>query len=122
MQQEIEKYLERIKHYGYNQEQLEAVKEFRESAELFPKEQFDFLVEQKVLKRTRKLKKIRNMYFKDDKIWILNHYFKKYEFIARFYSDEEISARRFKEEEEEKAKLERKRLKAERKKLKKLNK
>lgn len=68
----------------YSEEQIIAAEKFREGAEIFPKDQYNLLIEQRVLIRTRKLKKPRTMYYKDGKVWILNHYFKKYEYIACF--------------------------------------
>lgn len=102
MKEKIEDYLKRLKSYEYTEEQLEAVKEFRESAEHLPWEQYRFLLEQRLLNRSRKLKKIRNLYYKeeDEKIYYLNHYYKRYEWIATFHSDEFLAERNLKEQQE----------------------
>ena len=100
MQEPIEKYLKRLEHYGYTEEERETVKQFRENAEHMPFDQYQFLVDQKLIFRTRKLKKKRNIYFFDDKLWILNHYHKGYEYIGFFHSEEFLAERTKKETEE----------------------
>lgn len=113
----IEKYLKRLEHYGYTEEQREMVRIFRENAEHMPFDQYQFLVDQKLIFRTRKLKKKRNIYFFDDKLWILNHYHKGYEYIGWLHSEEFLAERTKKETEErrliEEARAEKKRLKQE---------
>ena len=117
MQESIEEYLKRLEHYGYTEEERETVKQFRENAEHMPFDQYQFLVDQKLIFRTRKLKKKRNIYFFDDKLWILNHYHKGYEYIGFFHSEEFLAERTKKETEErrliEEARAEKKRLKQE---------
>ena len=117
MQEPIEEYLKRLEHYGYTEEQRETVKQFRENAEHMPFDQYQFLVDQKLIFRTRKLKKKRNIYFFDDKLWILNHYHKGYEYIGFFHSEEFLAERTKKETEErrliEQARAEKKRAKQE---------
>ena len=117
MQEPIEEYLKRLEHYGYTEEERETVKQFRENAEHMPFDQYQFLVDQKLIFRTRKLKKKRNIYFFDDKLWILNHYHKGYEYIGFFHTEEFLAERTKKETEErrliEQARAEKKRLKQE---------
>ena len=117
MQEPIEEYLKRLEHYGYTEEQREKVKQFRENAEHMPFDQYQFLVDQRLIFRTRKLKKKRNIYFFDDKLWILNHYHKGYEYIGWLHSEEFLAERTKKETEEkrliEEARAEKKRLKQE---------
>ena len=100
MQESIEEYLKRLEHYGYTKEERETVKQFRENAEHMPFDQYQFLVDQRLIFRTRKLKKKRNIYFFDDKLWILNHYHKGYEYIGFFHSEEFLAERTKKETEE----------------------
>jgi hypothetical protein len=115
MQESIEKYLKKLEYYGYTEDQREAVRQFRENAEHMPFEQYQFLVDQKLIFRTRKLKKKRNIYFFEDKLWILNHYYKSYEFIGWLHSEEFLAERNKKETEEreliEQRKAEKKRAK-----------
>ena len=115
MQEPIEKYLKRLENYGYTEEERETVKQFRENAEHIPFDQYQFLVDQKLIFRTRKLKKKRNIYFFDDKLWILNHYHKGYEYIGWLHSEEFLAERNKKETEErrliEQARAEKKRAK-----------
>ena len=117
MQEPIEEYLKRLEHYGYTEEERETVKQFRENAEHMPFDQYQFLVDQRLIFRTRKLKKKRNIYFFDDKLWILNHYHKGYEYIGWLHSEEFLAERNKKETEEkrliEQARAEKKRLKQE---------
>ena len=117
MQEPIEEYLKRLEHYGYTEEEREVVKQFRENAEYMPFDQYQFLVDQRLIFRTRKLKKKRNIYFFDDKLWILNHYHKGYEYIGWLHSEEFLAERAKKETEErrliEEARAEKKRLKQE---------
>ena len=117
MQESIEEYLKRLEHYGYTEEERETVKQFRENAEHMPFDQYQFLVDQRLIFRTRKLKKKRNIYFFDDKLWILNHYHKGYEYIGWLHSEEFLAERTKKETEErrliEEVRAEKKRLKQE---------
>ena len=100
MQEPIEEYLKRLEHYGYTEEERETVKQFRENAEHMPFDQYQFLVDQRLIFRTRKLKKKRNIYFFEDKLWILNHYHKGYEYIGWLHSEEFLAERTKKETEE----------------------
>ncbi len=115
MQESIEEYLKRLEHYGYTEEEREMVKQFRENAEHMPFDQYQFLVDQRLIFRTRKLKKKRNIYFFEDKLWILNHYHKGYEYIGWLHSEEFLAERTKKETEErrliEQARAEKKRAK-----------
>ena len=100
MQESIEEYLKRLEHYGYTEEERETVKQFRENAEHMPFDQYQFLVDQRLIFRTRKPKKKRNIYFFEDKLWILNHYHKGYEYIGWLHSEEFLAERTKKETEE----------------------
>ena len=84
MLQPIEKYIEYLKRKGYSDEEIEYVKEFRENSEHMTFEQFDTLFRSGVMTRFKKLKKKRNLFFRDDKLWYLNHYHKKYHIVAEF--------------------------------------
>ena len=53
MQESIEEYLKRLEHYGYTEEERETVKEFRENAEHMPFDQYQFLVDQKLILRPK---------------------------------------------------------------------
>lgn len=70
---------------GYSKEELKSVKEIREKAEHCSFEQFQELWKQGIVKRTRKLIRPRNLYVTEDgKIWYLNHYNKRYEYVGYF--------------------------------------
>ena len=77
-------YKEMLERYNYTQEQIEAVREIRETAEQITKDQYDFLVQTGIISRTRKLKKIRTLYVFEDKVWYLEHYNRRYEYIGFF--------------------------------------
>ena len=117
MKQPIEEYLERIKKYGYTEEQLESIRVFRENAEHMSWEQYRFMIDQRLIFRTQKLKKKRNIYFHEDKLWILNHFHKRYEYIGWIHSEEFLQERAEKEAEQrriiEETRAEKKRLKQE---------
>ena len=81
-------YKEMLEKYDYTQEQVEAVREIRETAEQITKDQYDFLVQTGIISRTRKLKKIRTMYVFDNKVWYLDHYSKAYCYCATFTDEE----------------------------------
>lgn len=115
MLQSIGEYTERLKKYNYSEEDINYVIDFRENAAHLPYEQYEHLFKTKLIKRFKKLRKVRNLFFKDEKIWYLNHYHKKYEVVAEFYTDEF-----FKEQEIQK--VQKKAEKEERKALKKQNK
>jgi len=53
-------YKEILERFGYDETQISAVKEVRETAEEITKEQFDFLVSSGIIKKKVKLKKIRS--------------------------------------------------------------
>ena len=84
-----EQYKEMLERYNYTQEQIEAVREIRETAEQITKDQYDFLVQTGIISRTRKLKKTRTLYVFEDKVWYLCHFNKKYEWCAKFVNEEE---------------------------------
>ena len=86
-----EQYKELLKHYNYTEEQIASVKEVRENPEneLMSPEQFDFLWQQGIIRRTQKLKKKRTLLVFDDKIWFLSHYHKRYVWCGYFINDEE---------------------------------
>ena len=82
-------YKEMLEKYDYTQEQVESIREIRETAEQITKDQYDFLVQTGIISRTRKLKKIRTLYVFEDKVWYLCHFNKKYEWCAKFVNEEE---------------------------------
>ena len=84
-----QEYKEMLERYNYTQEQIEAVREIRETAEQITKDQYDFLVQTGIISRTRKLKKIRTLYVFEDKVWYLCHFNKRYEWCAEFVNEEE---------------------------------
>ena len=81
-------YKEMLEKYDYTQEQVESIREIRETAEQITKDQYDFLVQTGIISRTRKLKKIRTMYVFDSKVWYLDHYSKAYCYCATFTDEE----------------------------------
>lgn len=82
-------YKSMLEHFGYNQEEILAVKEIRENYELMSWEMYQELVKQEILVRTQKLKKPRSLYVsKDGKVLYLNHYYKKYNYCAMFKDEE----------------------------------
>lgn len=91
MKQPIEEYLKRLKDFGYTQEQLEAVREFRESEEVshMTWEQYLFFRENSMIKSSRKLKKPRNLFVFENKIWYLEHYVHEYMYCAEFMTEED---------------------------------
>lgn len=80
MKQPIEDYLKRLKDkYGYSEEDLAYVREFRESTEHMTFDLFTELYKNlKIVKRTAKLKTARNIFVKDNGLFYLNHYHKRY--------------------------------------------
>ena len=84
-----EQYKEMLEKYDYTQEQVESIREIRETAEQITKDQYDFLVQTGIISRTRKLKKIRTMYVIDNKVWYLCHFNKRYEWCGEFVNEEE---------------------------------
>lgn len=84
-----QEYKEMLENFGYTEEQIAAVKEIRETAEEITKAQFDFLVQTKIISRTRKLKKIRTLYTDGDKIYYLEHFNKRYEWCGIFINEEQ---------------------------------
>jgi hypothetical protein len=85
-----EQYKELLKHYNYTDEQIEEVKEVRETLDLMPFDMYQELVKQGVLVRTQKLKKPRSLYVNDKgQVLYLNHFYKKYNYIAFFKEDGE---------------------------------
>ena len=84
-----DKYKERLIHYGYNEEETEKVKQFIDESEHCPFEQFQFLFQQGIVKRTSKLKKPRNLYVKDGVFYYLNHYHKTFNYCGVFIENEE---------------------------------
>ena len=94
-QQPLEEYIEKLKSYDYNEEQLDAVRAFRENPEVehVPFEQYRFMVENQLMNRTRKLKGLRNIYYFDNKLWYLCHYLKKYVYLGILHSEEFLEQR-----------------------------
>lgn len=78
-----EEYKEYLERKGYSAEEIERVKEVRNLEEI-TKEQFDYLVSVGVIERTRKLKKIRSLFVKDNFILYLDHYHRKYNYCGFF--------------------------------------
>lgn len=81
-------YKEILEMFGYDEAQISAVKEVRETAEEITKEQFDFLVSSGVIKRRAKLKKIRSMFIVGDDIVFLSHYHKGWQVVGYFITEE----------------------------------
>ena len=77
---------------NYTQEDIENVRLIRENPEneIMSPEQFDFLFQQGIIKRTQKLKKKRTLLVFDDKIWYLSHYHRRYVWCGYFINDEEV--------------------------------
>lgn len=88
MLQSIEEYTERLKRYNYSEEEINYVIDFKENSAHLPFEQYEHLFKNNLIKRVAKLRKVRNLFFKDDKIWYLNHHHKKYEVVGEFYTEE----------------------------------
>lgn len=86
-------YKEILEKFDYSPEQIEYVRQVRESNEYqhVTFEQFSELVAQGVVIRTRKLKKKkRNLYLgEDSKFYYLNHYNKRWEWIGHFPDETE---------------------------------
>ena len=76
----------RLESYGYTIPQLIEVQKIRENPEIeeITKDQYDFLVQTGIISRTRKLKKIRTMYVFEDKVWYLEHFSHRYEYLGFF--------------------------------------
>ena len=77
-------YKEMLEKFNYTEEQVESIREIRETAEQITKDQYDFLVQTGIISRTRKLKKTRTLYVFEDKVWYLEHYNRRYEYIGFF--------------------------------------
>ena len=84
-----QEYKEMLQKFNYTEEQIASVKEIRETAEEVTKDQYDFLVQTGIISRTRKLKKIRTMYVIDNKVWYLEHFSHRYEYLGFFVNNEE---------------------------------
>lgn len=80
---DYEKMLEK---YGYEDSQISAIKEIRESEEYeyCPFEIYRALTQQGLLKRYYKLKKPRCIYNRDGEFYFLDHRKKRYEKCAEF--------------------------------------
>ena len=88
---ETEEYLDYLrKKKDYSEEQLEAVKAFRENpqVEKVPWEQYRHFIDNNLLVRTRRIKGIRSIFYFEDKLWYLNNYYKRYEYLATFKTEE----------------------------------
>ena len=84
-----EQYKSMLEHFGYSELEILAVKEIRQNLELMPWEMYQELIKQGVLVRTQKLKKPRSLYVSvDGKVLYLNHFYKKYNYCARFKDEE----------------------------------
>lgn len=96
MKQEINEYIERLRNsFDYSEEELDAVRTFRDNPEVqyVPQEQYRFMIDNQLLNRTRKLKRLRNIYYFDDKLWYLCHYLKKYVYLGILHSEEFLEER-----------------------------
>lgn len=114
MKQEIELYLERLKaQYGYNEQELEMVREFRESPDVehVTFEMYKALIAQRLVCVTRKIKKPRNLYLKDDRFYYLEHYYKQFNYCGYLHSEQFLEERDLKEAEERRIIEENRRLK-----------
>jgi len=83
-------YKERLISFDYTEDQILEIEKIRENPEIeeMTWEQFRFLFLNRVLRRTRKLKKIRTLYVFDDKVWYLDHYVKGYRYCGEFINEE----------------------------------
>jgi len=87
--QDWETYEKILVKFEYTPEQIEAVKEVRESYDLCPYEQFRELFLQGVIERVAKVKKPRNYFVNEaGEFLFLNHYRKEYQIAARFKTEE----------------------------------
>ena len=86
-----EQYKSMLEHFGYSEDEISAVKDIRENPEneIMSPEQFDFLFQQGIIKRTQKLRKKRTLLVFGDKIWYLSHYHRRYVWCGYFLNDEE---------------------------------
>lgn len=89
MRQDWETYQSRLKHYGYTEEQISAVKEIRETLDHCPFEMYKELITQGAIKRTIKLKKPRNIFTDGEKFYFLSHWHKEYRYCAFFPNETE---------------------------------
>ena len=80
-------YKEMLERYNYTQEQIEAVREIRETWDCMTNEQFRFLFLSGVIKRTVKNKKPRSYYTNGEDIVYLNHHLKTFQ-KAGYFIDE----------------------------------
>lgn len=90
MKQPWEIYSERLINWGFTEEELEVIKEVRESGEYehCSFEQFQELWKQGIVKRTVKLRKQRNLFVcGEGKFWYFNMYNKKWEYIGHFKTE-----------------------------------
>lgn len=85
-----EQYKGMLEHYGYNEEQIAEVKKIRESEDYDHCDflMFKMLVEQGQVKRTRKLKKPRNLYCDGERFYYLEHHYKAFNYCGYFINQE----------------------------------
>lgn len=84
-----EEYQSMLERFNYTPEQILEVKTKRESLDLMPWEMYEELLKQGVLVHTRKLKKKRSLYVcEEGKVWYLNHFNKRYEYVSYFKQEE----------------------------------
>lgn len=82
-------YRKMLVEYGYNKDQISAVRKIREKYELCSFEQFTLLFQQKLIVRTIKLKRPRHLYVDENGYFFyLNHYKKNFEYIGHFKTEE----------------------------------
>ena len=91
MKQNWDEYKEYLKFRGLTEEQIEDVRRIRENEEYnhVTYEQFMELWRQGVIRRTRKLKKPRNLFLcKEGRFWYFEFYYKKWQYAGYFLHPE----------------------------------
>ena len=69
---------------GYDENQIAEIKKVRDNYEYCAFEQFQFLFQQKLIKRYIKLRKPRNLFCSDGKFYYLCHRTRRYELVGEF--------------------------------------
>ena len=86
--QDWETYEKILVKFDYTPEQIEAVKEIRESYDHCTFEMFTGLIKQGLIERVAKVKKPRNYFVNEaGEFLFLNHYHKGYQIAARFKNE-----------------------------------
>lgn len=86
---EDKEYKERLLRFEYTEEQADEAIKFRSGLEHCPFEMYTALFQNGAITRTRKLRKVRNIFTDGDKFFYLNHYLKRYEWCAMFKTEED---------------------------------